>query len=184
MVLLALLFTFGSLAYWLLIQPQQDLNRQLAEWGRQYHRALTFEARREGLERQLERWQAALADNQAMLLRERSFSLAAAALQERLKSVVSLHDPAQRRCAIQQQRNVATKGDGPFTRVTVNVALNCHLEELQAVLYDLEASTPVMVLDNLTINRRSRDDLALSTQFDLSGFIRPDANGEPEGDPR
>jgi general secretion pathway protein M len=102
-------------------------------------------------------------------------SIAAAHLQEQLKGVVDHVNGDLKSTQILPMRD-----DGGFRRVTVRAGLSVNIAGLQRVLYELEASTPYLFLDNIEIVRRNDargktetpGDPALEVRFDLIGYMR------------
>jgi len=111
-------------------------------------------------------------------------TLAAAALQERVKAVVE-----GRGGELISTRVLPAQNEGGFSRVTVNVRMAVTVEVLQQVLYELESGTPYLMLDNIMVLSRgalarrqsdsAQDDL--DVRFDLSGFMRAAGNGDASG---
>lgn len=113
------------------------------------------------------------------VLGQGSVPLAAADLQERLKTVVTASGGA-----LTSTQVLPVDAAGPFRRITVNVRMAVSTAALQQVLHQLEAGLPYLVVDELVIlarharNRRARQggqvqDL-LDVRFNLSGFMRPE----------
>ncbi|MDX1434509.1 MAG: type II secretion system protein GspM [Gammaproteobacteria bacterium] len=112
------------------------------------------------------------------VLGQGSVPLAAAALQERVKAVVTASGGA-----LTSTQVLPVDDAGPFRRITVNVRMAVSTAALQQVLHELEAGLPYLVVDELIIlarqarNRRLQvptQDL-LDVRFNLSGFMRPEA---------
>jgi hypothetical protein len=133
--------------------------------------------------------QAALEERVRQLRRQRKLvrytldaqspTLAAAVLQERVKSIVEENGGRLTSTRILPVSNV-----GPFFRVAVNVQMRVSIKALQDVLYGLENGAPYLLVENLTIlsrgrrrYRRSRNTTAeLDVRFDLSGLM-PNTRG-------
>lgn len=101
-------------------------------------------------------------------------TLAAAALQDRVKSIVEENGGR-----LTSTRILPVSDIGPFYQVTVNVQMRVSTKALQDVLYGLESGAPYLLVENLTIlsrgrrnYRRARSTLAeLDVRFDLSGLM-------------
>lgn len=78
-----------------------------------------------------------------------SETLAAAALQNRLKSAIQKHGGELQSV----QALPATETDG-FRRVVVRAQMTADVPALQKILYDLEAGLPFMFVDNLDVRVR------------------------------
>lgn len=176
-ILCVVVLALGSLFYRVLIHPHQQLNQELQHITQHYQKVSRLVSHGEQLRQQLTVWQNTFNDDQGILLTQTSFELAAAALQQRLKALVNVQASAQQRCTLQQQRNAMPKQEGVFTKVTVNLTILCRLEELQAILYDLENTRPILILDNLIVKPSRSGTLYLDISFDVSGYIRSDLSG-------
>jgi general secretion pathway protein M len=178
-ILLAILLVTGGLPYQFIVKPQMQLNMSMEGLIYRYQKALLVESKREALEAKLRQWRST--QDNTLLLKEPSASLAAAGLQERVKSVVNFHSPDKQRCRINQQKNLTPEQESGFTKIAINVVLQCALEEFQAILYDLETEKPLLILDNLTLradtsNRdmsggNSNQPSLLNAQLEISGYI-------------
>jgi len=101
-------------------------------------------------------------------------ALAAAELQGRLNSVV-----AAVRGELRSTQILAARDEGAFRRVSIRGQIAVDLAQLQRVLYDLEAGSPFLFLDNVDIRARpapargrSEDEALLDVHFDLYGYMR------------
>lgn len=117
----------------------------------------------------------------AFVLPQTSEPLAAAALQERVKSVVM----GSGGTLTSTQVLPVAKEQG-FKRIAVNVRMAGSAEALQRVLHELESGLPYLVADDVVIlargarkqRRQSASEDMLDVRFNLSGFMR-DAGGAP-----
>ena len=106
---------------------------------------------------------------------QESEPLAAAALQDRIKSVVT--DSGGALTSTQVLPTVAEQG---FKRVVVNVRMAVSVDALQRVLYALENNLPYLLADDIIIlsrgtGKRRRNATAvdaLDVRFNLYGFMR------------
>lgn len=104
-------------------------------------------------------------------------SLASAAMQEFIKKAIV---EAGGQLSSTQSIPVSTKGD--FTRITVRVRMTGNSEALRSVLYKIETSTPLIVIDQIDIrpvrgirNRVTRQIEAsneLNVNFQAATFMR------------
>ena len=74
--------------------------------------------------------------------------------------------------------------EGNAVKVIVSAAINGDIDSLRKVLYDLEAQTPLLFVDNLQVSARENRPrlpsgrfanytrVQLSTQFEVSGYLR------------
>lgn len=108
------------------------------------------------------------------VLPEESEPLAAAALQQRVKSVVTKSGGTL--TSTQVLTPIPAQG---FKRVTINVRMAVSTEALQQVFYELESNLPYLMTDNIIILSRGRkrrrqlpvDVDQLDVRFNLSGFM-------------
>jgi len=114
------------------------------------------------------------------VLAQESEPLAAAALQERVKSVVTSSAGT-----LTSTQVLPTKPEQGFKRIIVNVRMAVSMDALQRVLYELENGLPYLLVDDIVIlsraaRKRRRTAQAadlLDVRFSLYGYMR-DA-GEP-----
>lgn len=108
------------------------------------------------------------------LLDEASEPLAAAALQERLKAMVTSSGGT-----LISTQVLPTESDEGLKRVIVSVRMAGSVAALQGVLYELESSLPFLLTDNLVVlsrnarqrNRMPSSDDSLDIRFNLHGFL-------------
>lgn len=108
------------------------------------------------------------------VLPQNSEPLAAAALQERIKSVVATSGGT-----LTSTQVLPTKAEQGFTQVVISVRMAVSTDALQGVLYELEGNLPYLVIDELLVlsrqgNRRRQTvqpgDM-LDVRFTLRGFM-------------
>lgn len=100
--------------------------------------------------------------------------LAAAELQGRLNASV-----AAARGELRSAQILPTRDEGAFRRVTIRGQLAVTTAQLQRILYDLEAGSPFLFLDNVDIrmrqaapHARNEEEPVLEVRFDLYGYMR------------
>ena len=105
--------------------------------------------------------------------------LAAAELQQRVKAVVEAAGGTLR-----STQAVPPTEEGDTIKVAVSASFTCDTESLQKIVYQLEAQTPLLFLDNLDVSaRENRPRLAngrvasytriqLNVQLEVAGYIR------------
>jgi general secretion pathway protein M len=118
-------------------------------------------------------------DTAAQYLPQSAPSLAAAELQQRVKAVVETVGGTLR-----STQALPPTEEGNAVRVTVSAALTGDTESLQKILYELEAQTPLLFVDNLDVTARenrprlpngqlaSYTRVQLNVQFEVSGYLR------------
>lgn len=102
-------------------------------------------------------------------------ALAAAELQGRLNSSV-----AAARGELRSAQILAARDEGTFRRVSIRGQIAVTIGQLQHILYDLEAGSPFLFLDNVDIRTRQaspargrpEDESLLEVRFDLYGYMR------------
>lgn len=109
------------------------------------------------------------------VLPQKSEPLAAAALQERVKSVVTRSGGA-----LTSTQVLPTELEQGFKRIIVNVRMAVSTDALQRVLYELESGLPYFITDDIVIlartarkRRRAVTPVdALDVRFNLNGYMR------------
>lgn len=106
-------------------------------------------------------------------------ALAAADLQQRVKAAVGTAGGT-----LQSTQALPPVDDGDAVKIAVSAAISGDVGSLQKTLYELEAQTPLLFVDNLQVTaRESRPRLPggrvanytrvqLSIQFEVSGYLR------------
>jgi hypothetical protein len=106
-------------------------------------------------------------------LRSANDSLAAAELQNRLRGAIGAAHGELKSVQV-----LPVKAEGHFRRVTVRAQLTADHAELQRLVYDLEAGTPYLLIDNVDIRLRppprgkEGDEPLLDVRFELAGYLR------------
>lgn len=151
-----------------------DLEQQIARFKATASQRGTLEARLETL--QIERL-----DN-ALFLPEPEFSIAAAGLIRTLRAWIDTHANDAELCQISNTAPERAREPERFEAVRVNVRMSCPLDDFVKVLHEMEASVPLIFIDNLRINQRYRPEQRdrqrgratyglLDIQFQLFGYI-------------
>jgi general secretion pathway protein M len=107
------------------------------------------------------------------LLESPNESLAAVALQDRVKAAVgTVHGD------LRSTQVLAARDEGKFRRIAIRGEVTVDIAGLQRVLYDLEAGSPLLFLDNVEIRVPERprgagavENSNLDMRFDLYGYI-------------
>lgn len=89
-----------------------------------------------------------------LFLPESGFSAAAASLTRQLREIIDNEALQPELCVVQATQNVPDDEVERFEQVTVNVRLQCPLDDASRVLYALEASQPLVFVDNLMVRQR------------------------------
>ena len=123
---------------------------------------------------------------QSSYLKERTSSLAAAALLGRIKQTVQRHGGT---LASSQVLQSGEKTEKP--RVTIRADMKVTPKALQQILHQLESAQPALFVENVlitgriqkkTLKRRNEvvqswDELTLDVQYDVTGFLRTETPG-------
>ena len=99
-------------------------------------------------------------DDADLFLSEGDFNEAAAAMSDRLGRMVEAQ--AEGECQIVSRQPVRPRVQERFQRVTVNVRMRCHAEDMLKILYRLEAEVPMVLVDDAlaALGRLARAELA------------------------
>ena len=89
-----------------------------------------------------------------LFLPESGFSSAAASLTRRLRETIDSEALQPEFCTVQATQNVPDQDPDRFERVTVNVRMQCPLDDISRILYALEDSQPLVFVDNLMVRQR------------------------------
>lgn len=120
----------------------------------------------------------------AQYLPQSAPALAAAELQQRIRSVVEAAGGTLR-----STQALPPVEEGNTVKVAVSVMLTGDTGNLEKILYDLEGQTPLLFVDNLEISARENRQrlpggrmatysrIQLSVQFEVSGYLRKKEGG-------
>ena len=153
----------------------QDNISQLQDRLQRYENMLSM---REDLEARLQQIKQDTSID-AYYLQQSSSVLAAADLQQRVKSAVENNGGN-----LISTQILPVDNEGMFSKVAIRVQMTGDTEVLQKTLYDLESARPLLFIDDLQVrgqpirqrNPNNRNEITLriqlTTQFELSGYIR------------
>lgn len=158
--------------------------QQIEQYRERLDRFRKLTADTEALQKQLAELKQQRAVNR-LILTGKSRTLAAAALQDRVKSITRKHDADLLSTHIQPARQ-----DGDFLQLSVNVSLRASIQALQHILYDLENGTPIIIINHALIQNpqperqvgeSSGAPSTLVVQLELAGFMHhPAGQAEPD----
>lgn len=141
-------------------------------------------AQRPELEQQLQRVQRYQQTND-YFLRQTTQGQAAAQLTNRLKQVVSSNARTDDSCQVLSTQPQPVREPEQFERVTVEVRLRCDIDDLAAVLHEVENGVPLVFMDDVSIYQqriRARGggyrDVFLDVRFKMYGYLRSDPGGQ------
>lgn len=119
-------------------------------------------------------------EDEDLFLAEDNFNEAAAAMADRLGRMVETQ--ADESCQIVSRQPVRPRVQERFQRVTVNVRMRCHGEDLLQILYRLESEVPMVLVDDVNVlrpraRRSSRNSDSevmqpLDVRFNMSGYLK------------
>ena len=117
----------------------------------------------------------------AQFLPESGFSSAAASMTRRLREIIESESLESEFCTVQATQNVPDNDPDRFERVTVNVRMQCPLDDISRILYALENSQPLVFVDNMMIRQRILADRSdrrgasgygrVELSFNMYGFL-------------
>jgi general secretion pathway protein M len=149
----ALLLVYFVGFHWWFVRGHLDLSRDMADLREQAERFSATIAQRSAVEAQLARVREFEANNPAFLA-DANFDTASATLITRLRRSIEAHARDPQTCQLLSNQPVRSRDPERYLRVTLNVRMRCDIEDFAAVVHDLENGSPVLFLDNLTIDSR------------------------------
>ena len=176
-LVIGLLLVYLLVFHWFILK-HVDYSEEVSNLAAQLGRFERVAGQRTLFEEQLRVLQEARSDA-TLFLPEDDFNEAAARMSERLGQMISTQ--AEDDCQIVSRQPVRPRIQERFTKVTVNVRMRCSVDDLLKVMYWLESSVPMLLIDELTvIKQRSRrrrssepqDDGMLDIRFNMSGYLR------------
>lgn len=101
-------------------------------------------------------------------------ALAAAQLQQRLKSLIEKHG-----ATLASTQVISDSSDSPFRKVAIRVQMRAGVKPMTAIFYELAHSVPVLLTDNVMIQSRNTGDSGtsgvqnglLDVRFDVYGYM-------------
>ena len=110
--------------------------------------------------------------NKENFLLEKSVSLAAANLQQQIKSIVESNQ-----AKLISSQPVDNYEEELYPRVTIRVRARSNINALQKILYEIESGKPELFINNATIkklssnNRNNNSNDLLDIRFDIFGYM-------------
>lgn len=179
LLVVALLLVYLLVFHWF-IQRHVDYAEELGELRQQLNRFQLVAAQRDSLQVRLAEVRSSQEDA-ALFLEGPEFDEAAAAMSSSLGAMVRMQ--AVDSCQIVSRQPVRPRVEERFQKVTVNVRMRCEAEDFMQVLYQMETSMPMMLVDDLNVIRpRTRRRTArgakaavqgtLDIRFNVSGYLQ------------
>lgn len=178
LVLVTLILVYMAGFHWFVMR-HLDISDQIGELERQIGRFKATAAQRPELEARLEELRLMRHDS-ALFLPENNFNSAAAGLSRRLDEIRNAEAEDAGQCQVIASQNKRPREPERFTQVTVNVRMQCPLQDFYRILHNLENSVPLIFVDGLMINqragayrrgRRGTDPAFLDIRFDMYGYL-------------
>ena len=188
LLIVALIVVYFVGFHWFVMR-QLELGDEIGQLRGQVARFKASVAQRDALEQRLQELRRSRMDS-ALFLPGGDFNVAAAGLIQSLREWVDAHAEDTELCQI---TNTAPRRAGEperFESVRVNVRMQCPLQDVVRILYEMENSVPLVFVDNLMVNprlsldqrgRRGRGPYGLvEVRFDMVGYL-DQPGGEQRG---
>lgn len=184
LTVVAVIMVYMAGFHWFVLR-HAGLSDRIGELERQIARFRATAAERPELEARLDELRRMRHDS-ALFLPEGDFNAAAAGLNRRLDEIreAEAEDPSL--CQVTASQNQRPREPERFTKVTVNVRMQCPLQDFTRILYNLENNVPLIFVDTLNImqrsgsyrRRRGNDSEAfLDINFNMYGYLSEEASG-------
>jgi general secretion pathway protein M len=177
LLVVALLLVYLLVFHWFIVR-HMEYAEELSLLEEQLGRFQSVVAQRESLQQQLAKIRETRSDED-LFLDQPDFNEAAAEMSDRLGQMVQTL--AANECQIVSRQPVRPRVQERFQRVTVNVRMRCHSEEMVQILYRLESEIPMVIVEDLNVirpraRRRSNDEAAvgqaLDVRFNMSAYLK------------
>lgn len=172
-ILLAMLLAFYIIIIHPAISARFQFKQRYEELQFQFSKLGNAESKSHQLQMELDRLRAQETDKTGFL-ENKPDALAAADLQNHIKTLIESSEGNLVSTQVVSQKEVDV-----FPKVTVKVYLRGSIEALRNVLYQMDSNQPVLIIDNLLIQRRGgsnrrsaqREADQLELRFDVTGFM-------------
>ena len=161
------------------IMRHKEYSEEISSLSDQLGRFERVAAQRDRYESLLGELQGQRADTELFLDGD-DFNEAAAGMNEQLSQMVRTQ--AEDTCQILSRQQVRPRVQERFQKVTVNARIRCGIEDLQKIIYSLETSVPMTLVEELTVikprtRRTSRSApqptrTVLDVRFNMSGYLK------------
>lgn len=178
LLVIAILLVYLLCFHWFVLR-HVDYAEEVGELRSQLSRFQTVAAQSESLQARLGQIRSSQND-EGLFFEYPSFDEAAAALSGNIGDMVRTQ--ADDSCQIVSRQPVRPRVQERFQRVTVNVRMRCDAEDFLQILYGMETSMPLMLVDNLNVIRprttrrqrgqRTQAQGALDIRFNVSGYLK------------
>ena len=178
LLVIAILLVYLLFFHWFVLR-HMEYAEEVGELRSQLNRFQTVAAQSESLQQQLSSIGSSQSD-EGLFLKHPSFDEAAAAVSGSIGNMVRTQ--ADDSCQIVSRQPVRPRVQERFQRVTVNVRMRCDAEDFLQILYGMETSMPLMLVDNLNVIRprtarrqrgqQTKAQGALDIRFNVSGYLK------------
>ncbi|MDX2427558.1 MAG: type II secretion system protein GspM [Xanthomonadales bacterium] len=178
LLVIAILLVYVLFFHWFVIRHVEYAG-EVSDLRSQLNRFQSVAAQNESLQLQLKTISSSQND-EGLFLKYPSFDEAAAALSGSIGDMVRTQ--ADDSCQIVSRQPVRPRVQERFHRVTVNVRMRCDAEDFLQILYGMETSMPLMLVDNLNVIRprtarrqrgqQTKSQGALDIRFNVSGYLK------------
>ena len=175
---IAILLVYLLVFHWFVLRHREYAG-EIGDLRTQLSRFQTVASQRESLQARLSQISSSQSDADLFLVYP-SFDEAAAAMSGSIGDMVRTQ--ADDTCQIVSRQPVRARVEERFQKVTVNVRMRCDAEDFLKVLYGMETSMPLMLVDDLNIIRpRARRTTrgkttqrqgTLDIRFNVSGYLK------------
>lgn len=164
--------------HWFIVR-HVEYSEEISSLSDQLGRFERVAAQRDSYQSSLQELQGRRADAD-LFLDGGDFNEAAAGMNERLSQMVRTQ--AEDTCQILSRQQVRPRVQERFQKVTVNARIRCGIQDLQKIIYSLETSVPMILVEELTVikprtRRTSRSapqpaQTVLDIRFNMSGYLK------------
>lgn len=177
---------WGALEPWL-VTPHRAISEQMADLRQAQRRYVALLGEREALQAQVAAANTRQPGEDSLLAGDDASSAAATLLQRGAQAVARHQDQGPGCELLNRAPLTEDPGTAPYARVQASFSLNCGIQPLEAILFELESGQPVLFVSQLRIERRVSETgpgERLAVQLTLEGYQRqpPAAPVAPEED--
>ena len=175
LLVIAVLLVYLLFFHWFVLR-HKAYAEEVSDLREQLGRFKNIAAQRETLQASLGQIRGADSDA-ALFLAQQTFDEAAAAINSDIGDLVRTE--AGDSCRITSRQPVPSRVQERFQRVTVNVRMRCDAEDFMKILYAMETSVPLMLVDDVNIIkprarrvRNAQPQGELDIRFNVAGYLK------------
>lgn len=184
LLLISLILVYMLGFHWFVVR-HVELSDEVGSLESRYRTMKAVTLQREVLAEQLGKLKSVQLDLD-LFLPEANVNAASAGMTDRLKQIISAEADDRSTCNVVSSQPVRSRVEERFQRASVNIRMNCNIPDFVKVLYKLESSHPMMLVEDLNLYkitpRRSRGKTTevaitrLDIRFNLTGYLRTRAD--------